>query len=369
MILGVPKEIKAQEGRVALIPSQVSLLTSEGIKVVVQKEAGIHSGFTDLDYQNAGAELVENMEEVYRRADMVVKVKEPLPPEFTLLKEGKIIFTFFHFPSSKELTFQVIKSGCIAIAYENVEENGSFPILAPMSEIAGRIAIIEGARFLQREYGGKGILLGGTGEGREGNVLIIGGGNVGRSAAILADRMGSRVTILDIKEEVVKNLKKLLPSEARVLLFSEETLKEELKKADLVVGAVYSAGRRAPIVIKKAMLEIMEEGTVIVDVAIDQGGCVETSHPTTWDNPVFKEKGVIHFCVANIPGSVPRTSTLALTRASFPYVKELASKGLKALKDNPALKKGLTIGWGKVFHPAVSEAFDLPKEEADKYLS
>ena len=360
MMVGVPKEIKPGEGRVALTPLGVEKLTGKGVRVFIQKGAGALSGFTDEEYKKAGAEILLKGVEIFHKADLIVKVKEPLPQEYPYLRENQIIFTFFHFPSSRALTEAVRRSKCVAIAYENVEENGEYCLLAPMSMIAGRIAVLEGTRYLGEKSGGKGILLGGTGEKREGKVVIIGAGHVGRSAAILADNMGGKVTVMDIREEAFESLKDTLSPEARFILSTEENISKEIKNADLVIGAVYSRGRKAPVVVKREMVKNMQKGSVIVDVAIDQGGCIETSHPTSWNKPVFIEEGIIHFCVTNIPGAFPRTSTLALTRVTYPYVEKLAIEGTDALKSTPSLLHGLSIGWGKVFHPAISEAFSLP---------
>ena len=363
MIIGIPKEIKPQEGRVGIVPSGVKKLVEKGARVIVEKGAGISSGFEDKDYINAGAEVVSSGKEVFGKSEIVVKVKEPLPQEYSYLRENQIVFTYFHFPSSKGLTDAVIKSKCVAIAYENVEKNGEFPLLSPMSKIAGRVAVLEGAKYLQKEGKGKGILLGGTGERKEGKIVIIGAGHVGRSAAILADKIGGNVTIIDINERALKSLRKELSQGTRFIVSTPEKISEELETADLVIGAVYAKGRRAPVVVKKEMIRRMRKGSVIVDVAIDQGGCIETSHPTYWDNPVFIWEGVIHFCVANIPGAFPRTSTLALTKETYPYVENLALKGIEAFKSDSSLLKGLSIGWGKVFHPAVAESFSLPLEK------
>ena len=331
--------------------------------VLVEEGAGEAAGITDQDYKRAGAEIISRHQEVFEKAQLILKVKEPLPEEYDLLKEEQIIFTFFHFPSNRSLTEAVIRSKCIAIAYENVEVDGNYPLLAPMSKIAGRIAVLQGLQYLQRKYKGKGVLLGGTGDEPEGKIVIIGGGHVGKSAALVASGLGAEVVLLDIRKQVLDQLKSQFPTKNVALhLSSSEVVKREIKNAELIVGAVYSKGRKAPIVITRDMLCLVERGSVIVDVAIDQGGCVETSHPTTWGNPIYEVDSVIHFCVANMPGGFPRTSTFSLAKSTLPFVEEIARKE-DAENYSLPLKRGISIYKGKVIHPAISETFRLPRSE------
>ena len=342
MIIGVPKEIKGEEYRVALLPSTAKELVRRGHQVFVEKSAGAGSGIEDEDYQDAGAEILNKAEEVFRRAELIVKVKEPQEEEYPLLREGQIVFTFFHFAASRRLTEAMIKSKIIAFAYETVQkDDGSLPLLFPMSEIAGKLASQEGAKYLEKPSGGKGVLLGGVPGVAPGNVLIIGGGTVGENAANVAAGMGADVVLLDINLERLHHLKEVLPVNVKFVYSNQATIEKYLKKADLVIGAVLIPGAKAPQLITKEMLKLMEPGTVLVDVAIDQGGCFETSRPTTHKEPTYTVDGIVHYCVANIPGAVARTSTFALCNATAPYLFLLAEKGVKAIEENPALKRGL----------------------------
>ena len=359
MIIGVPKEIKNNENRVGMTPSGVAELVKRGHTVYIQHTAGENSGFPDEAYIAAGAQILPTMEETYAAAQMIVKVKEPIAPEYKLIRKGQLLFTYFHFASDKELTLAMIENGSICLAYETVEKaDHSLPLLIPMSEVAGRMAIQEGARFLEKPQGGKGILLGGVPGVKPAKVLILGGGIVGSNAAQMAAGLGADVTIADI------NLARLLPKNVKTLYASELRLKKELPDVDLVIGSVLIPGDKAPHLITRSMLKMMQPGTVLVDVAIDQGGCFETSHPTTHSEPTYVVDGIVHYAVANIPGAVPYTSTLALTNATLPYVTALAGKGWKqACKEDPALALGLNVVEGKVVYKAIAEVFGLKYEQ------
>lgn len=361
MIIGVPKEIKNNENRVGLTPSGVAEIVKHGHTVYIQHTAGINSGFQDEAYTAVGAQILPTMEDVYATAEMIVKVKEPIAPEYKLIRKGQLLFTYFHFASDKELTLAMIENGSVCLAYETVEkEDHSLPLLIPMSEVAGRMATQEGARFLERPQGGKGILLGGVPGVKPARVLILGGGIVGSNAAQMAAGMGADVTIADINLVRLRYLSETLPKNVKTLYASGLRLKMELPTVDLVIGSVLIPGDKAPHLITREMLKLMQPGTVLVDVAIDQGGCFETSHPTTHSEPTYVVDGIVHYAVANIPGAVPYTSTLALTNATLPYVIALANKGWKkACKDDPALAKGLNVVEGKVVYKAVADVFGL----------
>ncbi len=364
MIIGVPKEIKNNENRVGMTPSGVAELTRRGHTVYVQHTAGINSGFPDEAYTAVGAQIVPTMEATYAIADMIVKVKEPIAPEYALIKKGQLLFTYFHFASDKVLTEAMIRSGAICLCYETVElPDHTLPLLVPMSEVAGRMATQEGARFLERAQGGKGILLGGVPGVKPAKVLVLGGGVVGSHAAQMAAGLGADVTIADINLQRLRYLSETLPKNVRTLYSSELRLREELPNADLVIGSVLIPGDKAPHLITRDMLKLMQPGTVMVDVAIDQGGCFETSHPTTHSEPTYVIDGVVHYCVANIPGAVPYTSTLALTNATLPYVLALAKKNWRqACKDDAALALGLNVVEGKVVYKAIADVFGLKYE-------
>ena len=368
MIIGVPKEIKTNENRVALIPAGAEILARHGQTILIQAGAGVESGFTDDDYSAVGAEIVSTPSEVFERADMIMKVKEPLSPEYNLIRPRQIVFTYFHFAASRELTEAMIKSNAACIAYETVETtNGSLPLLIPMSEVAGRMAVQEGAKYLEKYFGGRGILLGGIPGVKPANVVIIGGGIVGANAAKMASGMGANVTILDVNLERLRYLDDVMPKNVTTLISSPYTIRQTISLADLVVGAVLLPGAKAPNLITRDMLKLMQPGAVIVDVAVDQGGCVETIHPTTHEDPTYVINDIIHYAVANMPGAVPRTSTIGLTNATLPYaiqITELVNGAgkldTKALLEKPALARGVNIIDSKVTYSGVAEAFDLP---------
>ena len=365
MIIGVPKEIKNNENRVGMTPSGVQEMTKNGHVVYVQTTAGVNSGFSDDAYTAAGAKILPTIEEVYASADMIVKVKEPIECEYKLVRKGQLVFTYFHFASSEPLTKAMIESGAVCCAYETVErKDRSLPLLIPMSEVAGRMATQEGCYFLERPRGGKGKLMGGVPGVKPAKVLVIGGGVVGTAAARTAAGMGADVTICDVSLPRLAYLADVMPKNVKTLMSSEYNIREELKSADLVVGSVLIPGAKAPKLVTRDMLALMEPGTVLVDVAIDQGGCFETSHATTHQEPTYYVDGILHYCVANIPGAVPYTSTLALTNATLPYALQLANKGWrKACADNEELRKGLNVVEGKVVYKEVAEAWGLPFEE------
>ena len=365
MIIGVPKEIKNNENRVGMAPAGVAELVKRGHTVYIQHTAGENSGFQDEAYTAVGAQILPTMEETYAMAQMIVKVKEPIAPEYRLIRKGQLLFTYFHFASDRELTLAMIENGSVCLAYETVEKaDHSLPLLIPMSEVAGRMAIQEGARFLEKPQGGKGILPGGVPGVKPAKVLILGGGIVGSNAAQMAAGLGADVTIADINLSRLRYLSETLPKNVKTLYASEVRLKKELPDVDLVVGSVLIPGDKAPHLITRDMLKMMQSGTVLVDVAIDQGGCFETSHPTTHSEPTYVVDGIVHYAVANIPGAVPYTSTLALTNATLPYVIALANKGWrKACKEDPALALGLNVVEGKVVYRAIADVFGLKYEQ------
>ncbi|WP_418550878.1 alanine dehydrogenase [Parabacteroides goldsteinii] len=362
MIIGIPKEIKNNENRVALTPAGAKELVKRGHTVYVQHTAGENSGFPDSAYETVGAKILPSINDVYQTAEMIVKVKEPIVVEYPLVRKGQLVFTYFHFASDEKLTLAMMDSGSVCLAYETVENpDGTLPLLIPMSEVAGRMSIQEGARFLEKPQGGKGILLGGVPGVKPARVLVLGGGIVGYNAALMAAGMGADVTIADISLPRLRHLEEIMPANVRTLYSSTHNIETELPATDLVIGAVLIPGAKAPHLITKEMLGLMKPGSVLVDVAIDQGGCFETSHPTTHADPVYTVDGIVHYCVANIPGAVPQTSTLALTNATLPYVLELADKGWKeACKEDKTLYPGLNIIEGQIVYPAIAEAFGLP---------
>ena len=364
MIIGIPKEIKNNENRVAMTPAGVQEMTRRGHKVYVQATAGVNSGFTDDAYRAVGAEILPTIEEVYATAEMIVKVKEPIAPEYKLVRAGQLLFTYFHFASSEPLTRAMIDSGAVCCAYETVERaDRSLPLLTPMSEVAGRMATQEGCYFLEKPRGGKGVLLGGVPGVKPARVFVIGAGVVGTAAARMAAGLGADVTICDISLPRLTYLTDVMPRNVKTLMSSEYNIREELRHADLVIGSVLIPGAKAPKLVTRDMLKLMEPGTVLVDVAIDQGGCFETSRPTTHEDPVYYVDGILHYCVANIPGAVPRTSTLALTNATLPYAIQLADKGWRrAAQENPELALGLNVVEGKVVYKPVAEAWGLDYE-------
>jgi len=367
MIIGIPKEIKNNENRVSLTPGGTKELTKAGHTVYVQHTAGENSGFTDEEYVAAGAIILPSIEKVYAIPEMIVKVKEPIAEEYGLIKPDQVVFTYFHFASEKELTDAMIGSGAICIAYETVEKKDrSLPLLIPMSEIAGRMAIQEGARFLEKPQGGKGILMSGVPGVKPAKVLVIGGGVVGYNAAVMAGGMGADVIITDISLPRLRYLSEILPLNVKTLYSSTHNIENELPTTDLVIGSVLIPGARAPHIITKDMLKLLRKGSLMVDIAIDQGGCFETSHPTTHTDPVYTVDGITHYCVANIPGAVPYSSTLALTNATFPYVMMLANKGWRrACREDDSLALGLNIVKGKVAYQAVAETFGLKYEPVE----
>ena len=364
MIIGVPKEIKNNENRVGMTPAGVAELVKRGHTVYVQASAGTNSGFPDEEYTAVGAKMLPTIEATYAAAEMIVKVKEPIAPEYKLIKKGQVVFTYFHFAADKILTEAMIESGGICRAYETVEkEDRSLPVLTPMSEVAGRMATQVGARFLEKPQGGKGKLMGGVTGVRPARVLVLGGGIVGTNAAQIAAGMGAEVLITDINLSRLRYLSEVMPKNVKTLYSSMHNIRMELPNIDLVIGSVLIPGDKAPHLITKEMLKMMKPGTVLVDVAIDQGGCFETSHPTTHSEPTYVVDGIVHYAVANIPGAVPFTSTMALTNATLPYTVALANKGWrKACKDDPALALGLNVVEGQVTYKAVADVFGLKYE-------
>ncbi|UTA68861.1 alanine dehydrogenase [Emticicia sp. 21SJ11W-3] len=370
MIIGVPKEIKNNENRVALTPAGVAEFKKHGHSVYVQSTAGEGSGFSDEEYTKAGATLLPTIEEVYGIAEMIVKVKEPIASEYNLIKKDQLLFTYFHFASSEELTHAMIKQQAVCLAYETVEKaDRSLPLLVPMSEVAGRMAIQEGAKYLEKPLKGKGILLGGVPGVPPAKVLVLGGGIVGTQAAKMAAGLGARVVIMDVSLPRLRYLSDIMPQNVVTIMSNEYNIREAIREADLIVGAVLIPGAKAPHLITRDMLKTMRAGTVVVDVAVDQGGCIETCTPTTHENPTFIIDDVVHYCVANMPGAVPYTSTLALTNATLPYAIQLANKGWKkACTENDELKKGLNVVNGKVVYKGVADAWGLEFEEVATVL-
>jgi len=370
MTIGVPKEIKNNENRVALTPSGAQELTKAGHTVYLQQTAGEGSGFLDEEYQEAGAEILPSIEAVYESAEMIMKVKEPIAPEYDLVRKDQLVFTYFHFASSEALTQAMMKSGAICLAYETVElPDRSLPLLVPMSEVAGRMAIQEGAKFLEKPMQGRGILLGGVPGVRPAKVLNLGGGIVGTNAAKMAAGLGADVTIMDINLNRLRYLDDVLPANVNTFMSSEYNIRSLISTHDLIVGAVLIPGAKAPKLITRDMLKEMTPGTVLVDVAVDQGGCIETCEPTTHENPTYVIDNVLHYCVANMPGAVPYTSTLALTNATLPYAMQLAQLGWEkaCILSNP-LKLGLNVVRGEIVYQSVAEAFDLPFVPVEEHL-
>ena len=361
MKVGIPKEIKNNENRVGMTPSGVAELVKRGHEVFVQHTAGEGSGFGDEQYERVGAKILPTIEAVYGEADMIVKVKEPIEPEYPLVRRGQVVFTYFHFACEEELTRAMMKSGAVCIAYETVEKKDhSLPLLIPMSEVAGRMATQNGAYYLQRTKGGKGKLMAGVPGVKPAKVLVLGGGTVGEAAARIAAGMGADVTITDISLPRLKQLAAEMPANVHTLYSSEHNIRQELPTVDVVIGSVLIPGDAAPKLITKDMLPLMERGTVLVDVAIDQGGCFETSHPTTHSEPVYMVDGMVHYAVANIPGAVPNTSTIALTNATLRYALALADKGWRqACKDDDALARGVNMVDGKCTYEAVAKVWGL----------
>ena len=371
MIIGVPKEIKNNENRVGLTPASVSELVNDSNTVYIEKSAGLGSGYFDEDYINVGASILPDAESIYGQSEMIVKVKEPLPTEYNLIRKGQIVFTYFHFASSEKLTLAMQEREAICISYETVEDHQKkLPLLVPMSEVAGRMSIQQGAKYLEKPQEGKGILLGGVPGVPPAKVMILGGGVVGTEAAKMAAGLGADVTILDINMDRLRYLSEILPPNVTPLFSSQDTINRLIKNTDLIIGAILVPGAKAPKLITKAMLKDMTPGTVLVDVAVDQGGCFETCVATTHENPTFIEDGILHYCVANIPGAVPITSTQALNNVTLSYARTIASKGWKeACKSNPGLAKGLNIINGQIVYEPIASAFNLSYQKLEGVLN
>jgi alanine dehydrogenase len=370
MKIGVAKEIKTNENRIALVPAGAETLVGAGHSVLIETGAGLGSGFTDEDFSAVGVTIAPDADTVWRESEMIMKVKEPIRVEWPRMRRGQLVFTYFHFAADEELTRAHLASGATCVAYETVElPTRELPLLTPMSEVAGRMAVQEGAKYLEKLYGGRGVLLGGVPGVAPAKVVILGGGIVGINAAKMAAGMGAKVVILDISLERLRYLSDVMPANVQLIHSNRHNILEQIATADLVVGGVLIPGAKAPKLIRREDLSRMRAGSVIVDVAIDQGGCVETIHATTHENPTYVVDGVIHYGVANMPGGVPRTSTLALTNATLPYALQLANKGWKrALRENPALLKGLNITDGKVTYAGVAEAFGMPSHDPAQFV-
>ena len=370
MVIGVPKEIKNNENRVALTPAGVAELRKNGHTVHVQVNAGEGSGFSDEEYIGAGAIMLPTIEAIYGIAEMIIKVKEPIAEEYPLIKENQLLFTYFHFASSEPLTHAMIGKGAVCLAYETVEKTDrSLPLLVPMSEVAGRMAIQEGAKYLEKPLRGRGILLGGVPGVKPAKVLVLGGGVVGAQAARMAAGLGAHVTLMDVSLPRLRYLADVMPANVYTMMSNEYNIREEVKTTDLIVGAVLIPGAKAPHLVTRDMLKLMRPGTVLVDVAVDQGGCIETCRPTTHEDPTYIIDDVVHYCVANMPGAVPYTSTVALTNATLPYVLQLANKGWqRACRDNAELKAGLNVVEGKVVYKGVADAWNLPFVHVNEVL-
>jgi alanine dehydrogenase len=370
MIVGILKEIKSEENRVCMTPAGVEVMKANGHDVLVEKDAGSGSGFDNSMYIQAGAEIVDTPKEIFGRSDMVMHVKEPQPSEYGMIREGQIVFTYLHLAADERQTRGLIESKGVCIAYETIQRpDGSLPLLTPMSEVAGRMAIQQGAKYLEMAQGGHGVLLGGVPGVDPGNVVVIGGGIVGINAAKMACGLGAKVYILDMNLDRLRYLSDVMPANCFNLFSSPATLRELIKEADVVVGAVLIPGAKAPKLITREMLKTMKPGSVLVDVAIDQGGCFETSKATTHGDPIYTVDGVVHYCVANMPGAVPRTSTMALTNATLPYALEIANRGWKkAMQESEEIRLGANVIDGKVTYKAVAEAFDLEYVSIDTFL-
>ncbi len=370
MIIGVPKEIKNNENRVAVTPAGVTEFRKHGHTIYVQAEAGHGSGFSDEQYIEAGAVILPTIEEVYAIAEMIIKVKEPIASEYALIKEDQLLFTYFHFASSEPLTHAMIERKAVCLAYETVEKaDRSLPLLIPMSEVAGRMAVQEGAKYLEKPMGGFGILLGGVAGVKPANVLVLGGGVVGTQSAKMAAGLGANVTIVDISLARLRYLEDIMPANVDTVMSNEYNIRQLVQSSILIIGGVLIPGAKAPSLITRDMLKLMKPGTVMVDVAIDQGGCFETSKATTHEDPIYEVDGVVHYCVANMPGAVPYTSTLALTNATLPYALHLANNGWKAAcASNEELRKGLNVVNGKVVFKGVSDAWNLPYTDVKEIL-
>lgn len=362
MLIGVPKEIKNNEKRVALTPNGAETLIANGHSVIIEHNAGVGSGFSNEQYVAAGCTIIETAAEVWAKADMIMKVKEPIAPEYPHIRKGQTLFTYFHFAASRELTEAMVNNGSTCIAYETVQKaDGSLPLLIPMSEVAGRMAPQEGAKYLEHPMGGRGVLLGGVPGTKPATVMVLGGGIVGINAAKIAAGFGANVTIFDTNLYRLRYLDDVMPKNVNTAMSTRANIKQALPDADLVIGGVLIPGAKAPYLITRDMLSLMKEGSVIVDVAVDQGGCVETTRATTHQEPTYVVDGVVHYCVANMPGAVPYTSTIALTNATLPYAVQLANHGWEAaVRASKELELGLNVVDGKIVYEAVAEAFDMP---------
>jgi alanine dehydrogenase len=371
MIVGIPKEIKSSEYRVSTLPVGVEQLVQAKHTVLIQTDAGVGSGISNDAYTSVGAESRQTAAEIYAEAELIVKVKEPLPEEFGLLREGQVVFTYFHFAANEALTLAMIDRKTVCIAYETIQEpDGELPLLTPMSEVAGKMAIQEGAKYLEKPMMGRGILLGGVPGVAPAKVLIIGGGVVGTNAAKIAAGLGAEVAILDIDLKRLRYLDDIMPPNVITLMSDPHTLRERIREADLLIGAVLITGGRAPKLVTAEMVSTMQPGAVIIDVAVDQGGCIETTRPTTHENPTYIEHGVVHYCVTNMPGAVGRTSSYALANVTRPYLLSIANKGWKrALREDRVLAKGLNIVDGKVCFPAVADAFGMRSFPVGDFIS
>lgn len=370
MIVGILKEIKPEENRVSMTPAGVEVMKQKGHTVLVEKNAGKGSGFLDEDYVFPGAEIVDRYEEIYQRAEMIMHVKEPMPSEYPCIREGQILFAYLHLAAAEALTHALIQSGAVCIAYETIQKADlSLPLLTPMSEVAGRMAIQQGAKYLEMTQGGDGILLGGVPGVDPGTVLILGGGTVGMNAAKMACGLGAKVYLLDTNIDRLRYLSDVMPSNCFPLMSAPATIRKLIKEADVIVGAVLRPGAKAPRLITREMLKTMKEGAVLIDVAIDQGGCFETSRATTHKDPIYTVDRIVHYCVSNMPGALPKTSTLALTNATLPYALEIANKGWKkALRENSEIRCGANVVKGHITHQGVAEAFQLEYMPVEKLL-
>ena len=370
MIIAVPKEIKNNENRVALTAAGTEILKKAGHQILIEKNAGQGSGISDQEYKKSGAEIIADKKDLFARAEMIIKVKEPLEEEYELFREGQILFTYLHLAADQKLTEALKEKGVTAFAYETVQdEEGELPLLTPMSEVAGRLSVQAAAAFLEKPKGGSGMLLGGVPGVKPAKVVVIGGGIVGRNAAKIALGMGADVTIMDIKQSTMRYIDDTFPCGIKTIMSNQSHVAEEVKEADVVIGAVLIPGAKAPNLVTEEMIKTMTAGSVVVDVAIDQGGCIEGTYPTTHDKPVFTKHGVIHYSVANMPGAVARTSTFALTNATLPYIKKLAAAGYKkAVLDDYSLALGLNVYQGEIICQAVAESFDQEYKELDQLL-
>jgi alanine dehydrogenase len=371
VIIGIPKEIKNNEYRVALVPAGADMLVEDGHTVLVEQGAGLGTGIEDAEYLEAGAEIIPTTEEVFARADLIVKVKEPMQPEYGLLRPGQTVFTYFHFAASEELTKAMVASGAVCVAYETIQlEDGTLPLLTPMSEVAGRMAIQEGAKYLERPMEGRGILLAGVPGVAPANVVILGGGIVGANAAKIAAGFGANVYILDINLERLRYLDDVMAPNVTTIFSNRHNVRQLVKDADLVIGGVLRRGAKAPVLVSRDMLKTMKRGAVVVDVAVDQGGCFDTTRPTTHSEPTYIVDGVVHYCVANMPGAVAGTSTYALTNETLPYLRRLANQGWQAAARSSApLRNGLNVVNGHVCFPDIAEQFGLPYTPVDTILA